>query len=116
MPHAYQQLASCAPSRHEDVYVFAIAPVANRGLAAITSADELLLLNRDSLSALGVASFQGVPHGVTSLVVADQGTTAICAGSDGIVAFFDLRIESSIAHFNSGRCDWQICHLSVRLN
>ena len=109
MLQTYQQLAGCAPSRHEDVYVFAIAPVANRGLAAITSADELLLLNRDRLNALDVARFQGVPIGVTSLVVADQGITAICAGSDGTAAVFDLRTGSSIAHFNSGRCDWSIC-------
>ena len=109
MSQTYQQLDGCAPSRQEDVYIFAIAPAANRGLAAITSADELLLLNRASLSTFDAARFQSVPHGVTSLAVADQGTAAICAGSDGTVAVFDLRTGSSIAHFNSGRCDWYIC-------
>ena len=104
MAQAYQQLAGCAPSRCEDVYIYAIAPIANRGLAAITSADELLLLDRDSLQPIDAARFQGLPRGLTSLAVVDEGTTAICAGGDGVVAFFDLRTGSRVAHFNSGRC------------
>src|ERR1700761_2612557 len=102
MPQTYQQLARCAPSQHEDVYVFAIAPVANRGLAAITSADELLLLNRDSLGDSDSVKLQGAPVGLNSLVVTDQGTTAICAGIDGAVAVFDLRTGSRVAQFQSG--------------
>ncbi|EXJ59934.1 hypothetical protein A1O7_04082 [Cladophialophora yegresii CBS 114405] len=105
---AYQQLGSCAPSSREDVYVFAIAPVTNRGLAAITSADELLLLDRGSLAQSNVGRLQGAPVGLTSLVVADQGTAVICAGGDGAVAVFDLRSGSRAAQFKSGMCD---CHV-----
>ncbi|OCT47725.1 putative WD repeat-containing protein [Cladophialophora carrionii] len=97
----YQLLGGCAPSSREDVYVFAIAPVTNRGLAAITSADELLLLNRDSLDQSDVGRLQGAPVGLTSLVVADQGTAVICAGGDGAVTVFDLRTRSRAAQFKS---------------
>ncbi|KIW69345.1 hypothetical protein PV04_05226 [Phialophora macrospora] len=95
----YRQIAACAPSRREDVYVFAIAPVADRGLAAITSADELLLVNRDSLDRSTIGRLQGAPSGLTSLVVADQGTAVICAGDDGAVTVFDLRTGSKTVQF-----------------
>ncbi|KAJ9611764.1 hypothetical protein H2200_004948 [Cladophialophora chaetospira] len=113
MLRTYQQLSGCAPSRNDDVYVFAIAPTANHGLAAITSADELLLLNRDRLNSHDLATLQGVPQGVTSLVVADQGTTAICAGGDGNVAFFDLRTGSKTTHFNSDSMIWLSANTEV---
>ncbi|KIW28292.1 uncharacterized protein PV07_07968 [Cladophialophora immunda] len=113
MIQIYQQLASCAPSKNEDVYIFAIAPVAGRGLAAITSADELLLLNRDDLAVSNPVGIQGVPHGLSSLAVEDQGTTVICAGNDGTVAVFDIRTQSSVAHFKSAK---PVNSLASRLN
>lgn len=105
MPQTYQQLAACAPSQHEDVYILAIAPTASRGIAAITSMDELLLLQSEGLHSADVTRCRGVPPGLTSLAIADQGITAICAGSDGTVAAFDLRTQTSIAQFKSGMCD-----------
>ena len=104
MSRIYQQVAVCAPSQHADVYIFAIAPITNRGLAAITSADELLFLDRDGLDKANVSRLRTVPSGITSLVSADQGQTVICGGSDGKLAVFDLRAESGIAHYSSGRC------------
>ncbi|KAH0845514.1 WD domain protein [Fonsecaea pedrosoi] len=109
----YQPLASCAPSTHEDVYIFAIAPVAGRGLAAITSADELLLLDRDNLAVSNPVGIQGVPHRLSSLVVDEQGTSLICAGDDGTVAIFDVRTQSSVAHFKSAK---PVNSLALRLN
>jgi hypothetical protein len=113
---AYRQLAACAPSQQEDVYVFAIAPVANRGLAAITSADELLLLNRDSLDRSTIGTLQGAPSGLTSLVVADQGTAVMCAGGDGAVTVFDLRTGSKTAHFRLGMCHCHGYHRAVTVD
>ncbi|KIY02828.1 uncharacterized protein Z520_01293 [Fonsecaea multimorphosa CBS 102226] len=113
MLQTYQELASRAPSRQEDVYIFAIAPVTGRGLAAITSADELLLLNRDNLAGSNPVGIQGVPHGLSSLVVEDQGTTVMCAGNDGTVAVFDVRTPSSVAHFKSAK---PVNCLASRLN
>lgn len=110
MPQTYQQLASCAPSQHEDVYILAIAPTASRGIAAITSMDELLLLRSESLQSQDVARCQGAPLGLTSLAVVDQGMTAICAGNDNTVAVFDLRSQTSVARFKSGMCDGCTCH------
>ena len=103
MMQTYYQLAACAPSHQNNVYIFAVAPVASRALAAITSADELLLLNVDTLDASYVVRLQGVPHGLASLVVVDAGSTAICAGSDGTVATFDLRTHTRVAQFRSGK-------------
>ena len=103
MLQTYQELASKAPSKQEDVYIFAIAPVAGRGLAAITSADELFLLSRDDLAGCNPVGIQPVPHGLSSLVVEDQGTTIICAGNDGAVVTFDSRTQSRVAHFKSGK-------------
>ncbi|KIX00797.1 uncharacterized protein Z518_09862 [Rhinocladiella mackenziei CBS 650.93] len=99
MLQIYHELSNCSPSRHQDVYIFAITPLADRALATITSADELLLLPRDRLRASDLTRIPNVPHGLTSLVSADTGTTAICAGSDGVVAFFDIRTSSKIAQF-----------------
>ncbi|KIW87335.1 uncharacterized protein Z519_11971 [Cladophialophora bantiana CBS 173.52] len=113
MLQIYQQLASCAPSQHEDVYILAIAPVAGRGLAAITSADELLLLNTDDLAGSNPVGLQGVPRGLSSLAVEDQGTTLICAGNDGTVAIFDIRTQSSVAQFKLNK---PVISLAPRLN
>lgn len=102
MIRTYHQLASCAPSQHEDVYIFATTPVTDRALAAITSADELLILNRDRLSSSDVVRVPNVPKRLTSLVVSDEGTTVICAGGDGVVAVFDVRTQSRVAQLMTG--------------
>ena len=110
MLQTFQLVAGCAPSQHKDVYIFTVAPAANHGLAAITSADELILLDRDSLSSDQVSRILNVSHGTSSLVVTDQGQTAICGGSDGTLTLFDLRVGSLIARFNHGKphCDTHI--------
>ena len=106
MPRTHQQVGGCAPSQQEDVYIYAIAPVANRGLAAITSADELIVLNMDRLNDTDTAKFPSAISGITSLAVADQGNSVICAGSSGTVAVFDLRAGSRSTEFKSGLPDW----------
>ena len=102
MFQTYREVSSCAPSQCQDVYIFAVAPLASRALAAITSADELLVLARDNLEHAAVARLQDVPKGPTSLVTTDAGSTAICAGTDGVVAIFDIRLQSRAAQFSTG--------------
>jgi hypothetical protein len=102
MPQTYQRVARCAPSRHQDVYVFAIAPIAHRGLAAITSADEVILLDRGTLTEVASPKVPDAPRGLASFAVADEGQTLVCAGQEGTVAAFDLRTGASIAHYRAG--------------
>ncbi|KAK5267796.1 hypothetical protein LTR96_007124 [Exophiala xenobiotica] len=104
MIHTYREISSCAPSRQRDVYIFSVTPVADRALAAITSADELLLLqDRGNLKASSISLLRDVPKGLTSLVSSDEGKTTICAGSDGHVVTFDMRTQSKATHFNIGK-------------
>lgn len=103
MLRTYRELASCAPSQQHDVYIYAIAPLVGNALAAITSADELVLLPRDTLSASNASRVKNVPQGLTSLVTTDGGTTAVCAGNDGVIAVFDVRMQSRAAQFLAGK-------------
>lgn len=103
MLRTYREVTSCAPSQQDDVYIFAVAPVMSHGIAAISSSDELLILDRDGLRAPDAIRLRDVPRGLTSLVILDEGTAAACAGSDGTVAVFDIRSQSRVAHFKQGR-------------
>ncbi|KAK5454182.1 hypothetical protein LTS15_006182 [Exophiala xenobiotica] len=114
MIHTYREISSCAPSRQKDVYIFSVTPVADRALAAITSADELLLLqDRGNLKASSISLLRDVPKGLTSLVSSDEGKTTICAGSDGHVVTFDMRTQSKATHFNIGT-SYPACFPPVR--
>jgi hypothetical protein len=107
MPKIFGEIASCAPSRRGDSYIYTIAPTASNGLAAITSADELLVLDLQSLQNANALQFADVPVGVTSMVIEDQErTSVICAGRDGTTTIFDLRIQKRTSHFKQG--GWSI--------
>lgn len=94
------EAASCAPSRRGGSYIYALAPIASTGIAAITSADELLLLDRQTLQAESAVHFADVPAGVTCMVLPElEGTSIICAGRDGVIAIFDMRSQKRIVHF-----------------
>lgn len=97
-------LASRAPSGQKDVYVFSITPLADQAMAAITSADELLILqDRGTLNTSPVSTVQGVPRGLTSLVSSDAGRIAVCAGRDGNVVLVDTRTQTTVGHFETGQ-------------
>lgn len=102
MFRTYHELASCAPSQQQDVYVFAVKPLVGDALAAITSADELIILSRNALTVPDAVRVKQVPQGLTSLVAADDGKTVICGGSDGVVALYDVRNHSRVAQFKIG--------------
>jgi hypothetical protein len=101
MSKVYRQVASCTPSQREDVYVYAVAHALQNALVAITSADELCLLDAATLGG-DTVKLQNVPRGLTALVVTDQGPTALCSSTVGTIAVFDLRSHSLVAQYQAG--------------
>lgn len=103
MPQIFGEVASYSPSRTADSYIYAITPTTSRGLVAITSADDLLLLDLQNLQDAKALYFQNVPFGVTAMTAGDlAGTSIICAGRDGVTATFDLRSQQRVSHFKQG--------------
>ena len=87
----------------QDSYVYSIVPAADRMLAAITSADELLLLDRETLQVVSGLETHGVPTGVTCLERADSSDhLLLCSGRDGSVASFDTRTREKVSSFKLG--------------
>ncbi|KEF62259.1 uncharacterized protein A1O9_00231 [Exophiala aquamarina CBS 119918] len=103
MPQIYLEAAACSPSQKNDVYVFTIVPVAGGSIAAITSADELVLLHAATLQTAKIFTPQDGLKGLTSLVSADDGTSAVCASNDGVVTVFDIRTPQPSAQFQTGK-------------
>ena len=99
----FREYAICKPSQQSDAYITTIVPTISDGLAAITSANELILVNRANLQAGEVLCFSNVPAALTCLVVASDGSRVTCASSDGTVATFDVRSRARVAQFNVGR-------------
>lgn len=91
------------PSSKSDIYVYSIVPcLANTGLALIDSADELLILDRQSLRNQG-GSLPGVPNGVTCLArVDEEGNVVAASGRDGSVVIWDLRSGERVARYLAG--------------
>lgn len=114
MSQTLGEVASCSPSRTADSYIYTIAPTTSNGLAAITSADELLLVDLQNLQLANALYFADVPTGLTTMVMGDyEGTSIICAGRDGTIATFDVRSQKRASHFKQGNL--RICsaeHLS----
>lgn len=102
MSQIYLEAAACSPSQKGDVYVFTIVPVAEGSIAAITSADELVLLHAATLRTAKIFTPKDGLKGLTSLVSADDGTSAVCAGTDGVVTVFDIRTPRPSAQFKTG--------------
>lgn len=98
----YRQVASCRPSAASDVYIFTILPIADRGIAAITSNNHLYLLDSTTLQPSHTVPPNNLPNNLTSLAVADDGYSTICAGADGVVATFDVRTRAQVGHFQTG--------------
>lgn len=98
----YRQVASCRPSDASDVYIFTILPIADRGIAAITSNDHLYLLDSTTLQPSHTVPPSNLPKNLTSLAVADNGYSTICAGADGVVTTFDVRTRAPVGHFQTG--------------
>ena len=105
-----RQSAACAPSQTDGSYVYKIIPSTGNGLALITSADELLLLDRQTLTCTSEPPFSSVPGGLTCLEPGDlEGNVVLCAGRDGSVAAFDVRSRGRVSHINLGNEVSSLC-------
>lgn len=103
MSQTFGEVASCAPSRKKDAYIYAIAPTTSNGLAAITSADELLLIDVQNLQSATPFYFADVPIGLTSMIIGNQAETSIiCTGRDRTTATFDVRSQKRTSYFTQG--------------
>lgn len=72
-------------------------------LAVLTSADELLVLDKAGLE-LTARFHDDMPRSVSCMTGCENAKNiVICAGSDGVVATFDLRAEGRLSHFKIGR-------------
>ena len=71
-------------------------------VAAITSADELLLVDAAKMTSSPVLYFDHVPSGLTSLCTSDNGRVLYCAGTSGAVGCFDVRSSSRTGGFAIG--------------
>ncbi|KIV96882.1 hypothetical protein PV10_00696 [Exophiala mesophila] len=103
MSLSYRQVASCCPPAASDVYIFTILPTADRGIVAITSNNHLYLLDSTTLQTSHAVTPKNLPKNLTSLVVADDGCSAICGGVDGLVSIFDVRTRAQIGQFQTGK-------------
>lgn len=103
MSLAYGHYASLAPSRTDNAYIFALVRTIGNGLAVTTSADELLVVDRQNLSASQVILFDDTPKGTHCLVAGDApGQTLLCSGADGKVATYDVRSQKKVSQFQIG--------------
>jgi len=99
----YQPYAGIAPSRDANAYILALVPTIANGLAAITSANELFIVDRN-LAAAQSRSLDNAPNGSNCLVSGDsQGQTLLCSGTNGNVATFDVRSQQEVSRFGIGR-------------
>lgn len=104
MPARYERIAAILPSKSSDAYIYSLVATTGNGLVANTSADEVVLVDRQNIAASQVDFFDDPPRGLTSLVSADEsGQEIICAGSDGVVARYDVRSRKKVAHFKLGK-------------
>jgi hypothetical protein len=103
MSQIFAEVASCTPSQSAGSYIYAIAPTTSHRLAAITSADELLLVDLQNLPTATPLYFTDVPVGLTSMIVDGQdGTSIHLAGRDGTRATFDVRSQRRTSYFTQG--------------
>ena len=102
MPELFWEIASTSPSQVRNSYIYSVLPIAQEKLAALTSGDELLFLDKSSLE---VASRHqnDVPKLVSCMTsYEDAKHVVICAGGDGVVATFDVRIDRRVSEFKIG--------------
>ena len=103
MLELFSETLSKYPSQSPGSYIYSVLPMAKDGLAVLTSADELLLLDEAALG-LTARFHDDVPRSVSCMTNCENAkNVAICAGSDGVVATFDMRAEGRVSHFKIGR-------------
>lgn len=98
----FSETASTAPSQIPGSYVYSVLPIEGERLAALTSGDELLFLDKSGLKTVSRHQ-DDVPKLVSCMVGCEDGkNVVVCAGGDGLVAVFDTRADQQVSHFHIG--------------
>jgi WD40 repeat protein len=97
MTTLYKQLKSCKPSQADDAYILKILPSTGKGIAAITSSDELLVIDATNFESTTPLRLEDPGKGVTSLTSDNEGNHFFCGGADGVVSCFDMRSQRKVA-------------------
>ncbi len=103
MSKTYVQLASCSPSAHDNTYIYQTVATIDDRLAAITSRDEILVVDGASLNSAAVLRLHGAPKGLTTLSAGDHGRSLYCGDSAGYVSCFDIRTATKTGSFSIGQ-------------
>jgi hypothetical protein len=104
MSRRFVQSASCSPSSRADSYIYSIAPAFSASLAAITSADEVLLVDGSKLANTAVSRLGSGHEGLTTLTVGSDGRDVYCGNGSGRVSCFDVRSGVKSGHIDVGTC------------
>lgn len=101
MARIFQSFANSSPSSQNDAYIYKIVPCAGDGIGAITSADELFLINSSTLGATPANRLTSPPSQLSSLISANDGQMLICAGGDDVY-LYDVRSRNQAGSFKAG--------------
>lgn len=114
MPELFYEIASSSPSQVHESYIYSVLPVAAEWLAALTSGDELLFIDKTNLARVS-RHHNDVPKSVSCMTVCENAkNTVICAGGDGVVAIFDMRTGHRVSHFKIGPLPWSLSHSTCK--
>jgi hypothetical protein len=102
MSRTYLQVSSCSPSAQDNAYIYKILPSVENSVAAITSFDEAFLIDRTQLESGPVLRFDGTPKALTTLAVGDLGRSLYCAGGEGNIACYDVRVGKRTGEIKIG--------------
>ena len=116
MSKKYRQLVSCSPSAYDNTYIFHILPSIGTSLAAITSADEVLIVDGAVLSSTSVSRFVDSPKGLTTLSVSHDGRTLFCGDNKGLVSCLDVRTGAKSGSITVGQSNARHTFGAHRLN
>lgn len=111
MARMFQSFANSRPSAQADAYIYKIVACEGDTIGAITSADELFLINASTLGSASANRLAAPPSQLSSLVSANDGQILICAGGDDI-RIYDVRTQKHAASFKAGEKFWQQWMLS----
>ena len=102
MIQPYRESLSCSPSQTPGNYVYSVLPAERDKLVALTSADELVLLDKSRLTVIN-RNHDQIPRAVSCMTgCANAENLVICAGRDGVVTL-DLRTMAKVSHFGTGQ-------------
>jgi hypothetical protein len=111
MVELFGEIASCSPSQVEGSYIYSVLGIAGDRLAALSSADDILLLDPAGLKVTG-RIHDGVSRNASCMTNCENAKDiVICAGGDGVVALFDVRTERRASSFKLGWSSSQAAQL-----